>query len=374
LICGQVGRPGTGLHPLRGQNNVQGASHMGCDPALLPGSIALDAGRDAFEVRWGVPLPATNGLNALKMLDAATDGRVKALWAIGWDVLMTNPNASETARALRSLDLVIVQDMFLTETAREYGSVFLPACSSFEKEGTFMNAERRIQRVRAALPPAGQSKPDWQIVCEIARAMGGQGFNFVSPEEIWSEVRALCAGGRGMTYQRLDTEGLQWPCPAVDHAGTPKLHIDAFASGPRASLQAVEYRPSLETVSPAYPFQLMTGRCLYQFNAGTMTARTPNRDLRPSDVLDMSPGDATENGFHDGEQVRVVSRYGSAVLPVRVNAAMAGGQLFATFHTPDFRINAVTGPHRDPATGTPEYKLTVARVERTTSPSDGGDA
>jgi formate dehydrogenase major subunit len=374
LLTGNVGKPGAGINPLRGQNNVQGAAHMGCDPARLPGSMPFDHGGAVFERGWGLPLPVAKGLNALEMLDAAVDGRVKALWTIGWDVLTTNPDATETARALRSLDLLIVQDMFLTETARECGSVFLPACSSFEKEGTFMNAERRIQRVRAALPPAGQSKPDWQIVCEMAQTMGGRGFNFASPEEIWSEVRSLCAGGGGMTYQRLDTEGLQWPCPAVDHPGTPRLHIDAFAAGPRAALQAIEYRPSLETVSAAYPFHLMTGRCLYQFNAGTMTARTPNRELRPSDVLDMSPGDARENRLREGEQVRVVSRYGSAVLPVRVNAAMAAGQLFATFHTPDLRINAVTGPHRDPATGTPEYKLTAARVERTTSPGDDGGA
>jgi formate dehydrogenase major subunit len=374
LLTGNMGKPGAGINPLRGQNNVQGAAHMGCDPGRLPGSMPFDLGGAVFERGWGLALPVSQGLNALEMLDAGADGRFKALWTIGWDVLMTNPNATETARALQSLDLVIVQDMFLTETAREYGSVFLPACSSFEKEGTFMNAERRIQRVRAALRPAGQSKPDWQIICEIAQAMGGQGFNFVSPEEIWNEVRALCAGGRGMTYPRLDTEGLQWPCPAVDHPGTPTLHIDAFAAGPRAALQAVEYRPSPETVSAAYPFQLTTGRCLYQFNAGTMTGRTPNRELRPSDLLDMSPDDASENGFRDGEQVRVVSRYGSAVLPVHVDEAMVRGQLFATFHTPGFCINALTGPHRDPTAGTPEYKLTAVRVERFTIPSDGGGA
>jgi len=370
LLTGNVGKPGAGINPLRGQNNVQGASHMGCDPALLPGSIVLDDGRAAFEEGWGVPLPVRKGLNALQMLDAATDGRMKALWVIGWDVLLTNPNLTATSRALRSLDLVIVQDMFLTETAREYGSVFLPACSSFEKDGTFMNAERRIQRVRAALRPAASSKPDWQILCEVARGLGGHGFDFADAEAIWSEVRQLCPDGRGMSYRQLESGGLQWPCPADDHPGTPRLHVDGFAGGPRAALQAVDYRPGSEAVSDLYPFQLMTGRCLYQFNAGTMTARTPNQELRPSDVLDMSQDDARESGFCDGERVRVVSRYGSAVLPLRVNATIGRGQLFATFHTPDLRINTLTGPYRDPVTDTPQYKLTAARVEQIVIPGD----
>jgi formate dehydrogenase major subunit len=298
------------------------------------------------------------------MMDAAIDGRVKGLWAIGYDVLLTNPNAIETARALRSLDLVIVQDMFLTETAREYGSVFLPACSSFEKEGTFMNAERRIQRVRAALRPMGASKPDWRILCEVARAMGAKGFTFANPGEIWDEVRALCEGARGMTYARLDEGGLQWPCPTEDHAGTSILHCDTFALGARASLQAVEYRETPEEVTPVYPFQLITGRSLYQFNAGTMTGRTRNNELRPTDVLDISPDDAEPLDVHDGELVRVVSRYGSAVLPVHPNAAIRPGQLFATFQQPKVFLNALTGPHRDDVTGTPEYKMTAVRLER----------
>jgi formate dehydrogenase major subunit len=374
LLTGNVGRPGAGVNPLRGQNNVQGAAHMGCDPSLLPGSTPIAAGRAAFERGWGVQLPATNGLNALEMLDAAIDGRVRALWTTGWDLLMTNPNAAHTARALKSLDFFVVQDMFITETARDYGSVFLPACSSFEKDGTFMNAERRIQRVRPALRPAGSSKADWQIVCETADAMGGRGFSFSSPEEIWDEMRSLCEGGRGMTYARLDAGGLQWPCPSLDHPGTAILHAGAFVSGSRARLQPIEYRPSPETTSNAFPLWLITGRCLYQFNAATMSGRTPDVDLRPSDVLDISPVDAAAGTLDEGDRVRVISHYGSAVLPVHVTDAVAPGQLFATFHTPAVRMNAVTGPHRDSVVGTPEYKLTAVRVERVTGPSDAADA
>ncbi len=278
-------------------------------------------------------------------------------------MLLTHPNASDTRRALRALDLVIVQDLFLTETAREFGSVFLPACSSFEKDGTFMNAERRIQRVRAALRPVGASKPDWQILCEVARTMGVAGFAFTSPEEIWNEVRALCEGARGMTYARLDTSGLQWPCPAEDHPGTQIMHRDAFALGPRAALRPVEYRPTPEAPSDAYPFQLMTGRSLYQFNAGTMTRRTKNNELRPADLLDVSPDDAKQLDVHDKDVVRVVSRYGSAMVPVRLNTAIQPGHLFATFQTPEVFLNALTGPHRDETTGTPEYKVTAVRIE-----------
>ena len=281
LLTGNLGKAGAGVNPLRGQNNVQGAAHMGCDPAVLAGSTPIADGRHAVERCWSVSLPVTRGLHMLEMMDAAIDGRLKALWAIGYDVLLTNPNATETARAFRSLDLVIVQDMFLTKTAREFGTVFLPACSSFEKEGTFMNAERRIQRVRAALRPVGGSKPDWQILCEIARAMGGRGFDFANAAEIWDEVRALCEGARGMAYDRLDKTGLQWPCPTEDHPGSPILHIDTFPLGPRARLHAVPYRPTQETVGEALPFLLMTGRSLYQFNAGTMTT-TRRRQMVPA--------------------------------------------------------------------------------------------
>jgi formate dehydrogenase major subunit len=363
LLTGNVGRPGAGVNPLRGQNNVQGAAHMGCDPGVLPGSLPLDRGRQACEALWGVALPAAPGLHLMEMIDAALTGRLKALWAIGYDVLLTNPNASETLRALRSLELVIVQDMFLTETARECGTVFLPACSSFEKEGTFMNAERRIQRVRAVIRPVGSAKPDWQIISETARAMGGRGFAFATPEDIWNEVRALCDGARGMTYSRLDERGLQWPCPGEQHPGTSILHRDTFAHGPRAVLQPLEYRETSEVATPEYPFILITGRSLYQFNAGTMTGRTANNELRPSDVLDMSPVDSARLELSDGQMVRLSSRYGAATLPVSVNSKLKPGQLFATFQTPRVFLNALTGPFRDPIVGTPEYKVTAVRVE-----------
>jgi formate dehydrogenase major subunit len=293
---------------------------------------------------------------------------LKALWVIGYDVLLTNANARNTARAFEAMDFVVVQDLFMTETARRFGSVFLPACSSFEKDGTFMNAERRIQRVRRAVPPAGSSKPDWEIIGHVARAMGHpEGFAFQSVEDIWSEIRAGCAGARGMTYERLERVGLQWPCPDELHPGTPILHVDTCASGDRAPLSLIDYQPTSEQTTPKYPFLLTTGRSLYAFNANTMTGRCRTRELRPADRLEMAQTDADMAEVRNGDAVRLISRYGSAVLPVHISAAIRAGDLFATFHTADIFLNNVTGSQRDRTAGTPEYKVTAVRIERVKS-------
>jgi formate dehydrogenase major subunit len=365
LLTGNLGKPGAGVNALRGQNNVQGAAHMGCEPQTLPGGMPLDAGRGTFETLWKASIPLNRGLHQLEMMRAAETGALKALWTIGYDVMLSNPNARETARALKALDLVIVQDLFMTETARQFGTVFLPACSSFEKDGTFMNAERRIQRIRQAVPAAGSSKSDWAIICDLAKALNHpQGFTVASAEEIWDEVRAACEGARGMSYARLELEGLQWPCPDEGHPGTPVLHLDAWGAAGRARLLCVGYIASPECTSPKYPFVLNTGRTLYAFNASTMTGRCRTTELRPTDLLDIAPTDAGSADLHDGDLVKLVSRYGSAVLPVHVSPAIRAGELFATFHTAATLLNTVTGPHVDLATGTPEYKVTAVRFEK----------
>jgi formate dehydrogenase major subunit len=300
----------------------------------------------------------------MEMIDAAGQGRLKALWAIGYDVALTNPNAGATCRALAGLDLLIVQDLFKNRVA-DYASVFLPAASPFEQDGTYMNAERRVQRVRPAIAPRGHSMLDWRIICEVARAMGHGGqFDFNSPEEIWDEIRSVWPAGRGITYSRLDSGGgLQWPCPDDKHPGTPILHVDAFAIGGRAGLRVVDFAPTGEQTSPEYPFLLSTGRTLYQFNAGTMTMRTPNARLRPEDTLDISPADAARLGLCDGARATVHSRYGKANLRVHVSESVKPGELFATFHTARAGVNHVTGNRRDDQVGTPEYKVTAVRVE-----------
>jgi formate dehydrogenase major subunit len=365
LLTGNIGRPGGGINPLRGQNNVQGSAHMGCDPDSLTGSVSLADGSDLFSQTWQAPVPTRKGLNLLEMLDAAESGKFKGLWAIGYDVLLTNPNTHGTKRALENLELVIIQDMFLNETAKEFGTVFLPAASSFEKDGTFMNAERRIQRVRKATEPVGASRLDWEIICGVARAMGrGELFQFNSAEEIWNEIRSVWKAGAGISYQRLERKGLQWPCPSEDHPGTQVLHADTFPGGRRAGLRQIEYRPTGETADGEYPFTLVTGRTLYQFNAGTMTSRTANNLLRPHDYLDVSAEDAERLGLSGDSKVRIRSRYGEAILPIRIENAMRPGELFATFHTPESFVNNVTSLRRDNYVSTPEYKVTAVRLEK----------
>jgi formate dehydrogenase major subunit len=364
LLTGNIGKRGSGINPLRGQNNVQGAAHMGCDPGILTGSVSLNDGRELFENVWRQPVPFPKGLNLLEMMDAAEEGKLKALWAIGYDIALTNANTTATRRALRSLDFLVVQDLFLNETAQQFGSIFLPAASSFEKDGTFMNAERRIQRVRKAIEPVGQSKSDWEIICDLAKAMGkAEFFSYNSAEDVWDEIRSVWPAGRGISYQRLDHGGLQWPCPSEDRGGTEIMHSDSFPVGAKAALRRVPYRPTEETVSEEFPFLLMTGRTLHQFNAGTMTMRTPNEELRPTDLLDISVGDAEQLKLHNGQQVQVRSRYGSTVLPIRITSTVQRGELFATFHTARVFLNRVTSPHRDRYVKSPEYKVTAVSIE-----------
>jgi formate dehydrogenase major subunit len=371
LLTGNIGKPGTGINPLRGQNNVQGAAHMGCDPGILTGSVPLNDARPLFESVWGASVPHERGLNMLEMMDAAAAGKLKALWTIGYDVALTNANTSATERALRSLDLVIVQDLFLNETARQFGSIFLPAASSFERDGTFMNAERRIQRIHKAIRSVGQSKPDWEIICALAQAMGkGAFFHYNSAEEIWDEIRAVWPAGRGITYQRLEDGGLQWPCPDVNDPGTEFLHAESFPIGKKAALRRIPYRPTKEVTTEEFPFLLVTGRTLYQFNAGTMTMRTANAELRATDLLDVSAEDANALKLHDGERVRIWSRYGEAALPIRITPSVRRGELFATFHTAEVFLNRLTSRHRDRYVKTPEYKVTAVRIEKSMSGPD----
>lgn len=365
LLTGNLGKRGAGVNPLRGQNNVQGSAQMGCDPANLTGSIALDDGRALFESVWNAPVPHEKGLNLLEMMDSASDGDFKALWSIGYDIYLTNADAHETERALRAMELVIVQDMFLNETAREFAHVFLPAASSFEKDGTFMNGERRVQRIRRAVTPRGNSKSDWEIICELAAAMDkGEYFDFHSPEEIWNEIRAVWKASYGITYERLEDHGLQWNCFSESDAGTEVLHKDSFPLGKRAALKRIAFAPTEEIVSAEFPFLLTTGRTLFHFNAGTMTQRTNNAKLRPSDLLEMNPFDAERLSFKNGEIVNLQSRYGEAKIPVHINAKVKKGELYATFHNPEIFLNKLTGTHRDRLVKTPEYKVTAVRIDK----------
>ena len=363
LLTGNLGKPGSGINPLRGQNNVQGAAHMGCDPATLTGSQSFTDAGYKFSLKWGRSLPTSHGLDLLQMMDAANDGKLKALWAFGYDIYQTLANAHKTADALQKMELLVIQDLFMNETARAFGHVFLPAASVFERDGTFMNSDRRVQRIRQAILPPGEAKSDWWILQAIAQRMGhSHGFDFDGPESIWNEVRELWAGGAGLSYQRLENEDLHWPCPHTSHPGTPILHEHSFALGPRASLACIPFVPTSEACDDDYPLLLTTGRTLYHFNSGTMSYRTPNAELRPSDTLDMSPEDAQELALHEGDQVQVDSRYGTAQLPVRISKRIKRGELFASFHRADLLLNRITSAERDRLVHAPEYKVTAVRV------------
>ena len=365
LLTGNFGKPGCGINPLRGQNNVQGAAHMGCDPASLTGAQNIADAGTHFESIWGAPIPAAHGLDLLSMLDAARAGTFKALWAIGYDVFLSMANAAQTAQAFSQLELVIVQDLFLNETARAFGTVFFPAASVFEKDGTFMNSDRRVQRVRQSIEPRGECKPDWWIIQALAKRMQhARGFEFADAEQIWNEVRAVWPAGAGLSYARLASEDLHWPCAHENHPGTPILHVDNFQHGKAAALARIAFLPTAEQCDENYPLLLSTGRTLYQFNAGTMTGRTANNVLRPSDTLDMAPTDAARLALRNGESVRVSSRYGSIVLPLRILEGIKPGEVFATFHRPDLFINRITSPHRDRLVNAPEYKVTAVHVEK----------
>lgn len=365
LLTGNLGRRGAGVNPLRGQNNVQGSAHMGCDPGLLTGGVNLEAERARFEALWGTALPSEPGYNVVEMIGAAGRGELKCLWITGYDVLPTLPNRTSTREALSRVETVIVQDIFINETAREFGTIFLPAASMFEHDGTFMNSERRIQRVRQAVPPPGAARPDWQILCDVARAMGrGAGFGFGSAAEIWDEVRAAWPGGAGVTGERLDEAGVQWPCRDEREPGTEYLYAESFGAGPRAKLACIDYAPTAETVTPEFPLLLTTGRSLYQFNAGSMTSRGRTRELRPTDLLEINAIDAAAAGLESGAAVRVRSRYGEARLRAWVTDRVQPGELFTTFQDPAAMVNFLTSSHGDRITGAPEYKVTAVCVER----------
>lgn len=364
LLTGNLGKAGAGINPLRGQNNVQGAAVMGCEPGSLTGSTPIAEGRARFEAVWRAKIPATRGMNLLEMMDAAAAGRLKALYVIGYDVLLTLAKTSDVRRAMGGLEAVIVQDFVMNETARAFGTVFLPVATTFEKDGTFMNAERRIQRVRKAIAAPEQARTDSWIVAQLAGRLGcTRGFDFKGVADIWDEVREVWPAVAGIDYSRIESAGLQWPCPTQQHPGTAVLHGKSFAKRPRAALERVEFVPTEERRSDEYPYLLTTGRNLYQFNAGTMTGHTANLQLRPHDTLDVSPDDAARLHIEEGAEVRVTSRHGSIVLPARIDPRVRPGQLFATFHEPGRFVNQVTSAVRDRRVGAPEYKVTCVRIE-----------
>ena len=364
LATGNIGRPGTGINPLRGQNNVQGASDVGSLPTYFAGYQPFDDPALAAKHQQvtGRPLPAKRGMKTPDMWDAALEGRLKGLWIIGYDVAQTDPNLKKVREALSRLEFLVVQDLFLTETTK-FAHLVLPGASFLEKDGTFTNLERRIQRIRKAVEPPGGVLPDWQVVSEVSTRMGYP-MSYGHPSEIMDEIATLTPSLAGVSYERLErAEGLQWPVPAKDHPGTSLMHGDRFPQG-RARFVAVDYLPPGESPTEAYPFVLITGRILQHYNCGAQTRRTAIMQVVDTDVLEMHPEDARRLGFRDGDTARLVSARGEAVLPVALSERVQPGELFTSFHFPASAVNDLTSHHADESSKCPEYKVSAVRVEK----------
>ena len=369
MATGNLGRRGVGVNPLRGQNNVQGSCDMGSFPHELPGyqHISNEAARETFEEEWGVKLDAEPGLRIPNMFDAAIDGTFKGLYVQGEDILQSDPNTKHVSAGLAAMDLVVVQDLFLVETAN-YAHVFLPGATFLEKDGTFTNAERRIQLVRKVMSPKN-GYGDWEITQLIAQAMGLD-WNYKHPSEIMDEIAKLTPSFRRVSYQRLEEEGsVQWPCNDEHPHGVPIMHIDKFARG-KGKFVITEYVPTDEKTGPRFPLLLTTGRILSQYNVGAQTRRTDNSSWHPEDVLEINPHDAEERGVKDGDWVRVQSRAGEASLRAKISERMAPGVVYTTFHHPQSQANVITTDNSDWATNCPEYKVTAVQVSPTNGPSD----
>jgi formate dehydrogenase major subunit len=361
MATGNIGRDGVGVNPLRGQNNVQGSCDMGSFPHELPGyrHVSDDAVRSVFETLWGRTLLAEPGLRIPNMFDAAIDGSFRALFVHGEDIAQSDPNIKHVTAALSAMELVVVQDLFLNETSK-FAHVFLPGTSFLEKDGTFTNAERRINRVRPVMAPR-TGKHEWQIVCEIAQAMGYP-MRYDHPSQIMDEVAITTPTFAGVSFRKLDEVGsVQWPCNERAPDGTPIMHVDGFVRG-KGRFVETTYVPTEERSTRRFPLILTTGRILSQYNVGAQTRRTANVAWHPEDVLEIHPHDAEVRGISDGDEVTLASRVGQTSLRARIADRMPVGVVYTTFHHPVTGANVVTTEHSDWATNCPEYKVTAVQV------------
>lgn len=364
MLTGQIGRPGTGVNPLRGANNVQGCCDMGALPNLLPGyqKIDDDEARRKFEEAWGVELNGEPGLTVTEIIDAAKDGDIKAMYILGENPVLSDPDSSHVVAGLKNLDFLVVQDIFLTETAA-LADVVLPGATFAEKDGTFTNTERRVQRVHKAIEPVGDARPDWIIVRDIANVMGA-GWTYGSPKEIMDEIRQVVWQYGGIRYGRLEQGGIQWPCPKESHAGTAILHQDRFACG-LGRMTAVGFIESDELPDEEYPFIFNTGRDLMHFHTGSMTRRSHGlATLLPCALVDINPADAEALGISDGDMIRVTSRRGSVQAAASVTDRSPVGAVFLPFHFAEAAANLLTNTARDPECKIPELKVCAVRVEK----------
>ena len=368
MMTGNIGRPGVGVNPLRGQNNVQGSCDMGSFPHELPGyqHVSDAAARGRFEAAWGVQIDDEPGLRIPNMFDAAISGHFRAMYVQGEDIAQSDPNTQHVEEALRSLDCLIVQDIFLNETAK-FAHVLLPGSTFLEKNGTFTNAERRINRVRKVMPPIA-GKEDWEVTVELSNALGYP-MNYSHPSEIMDEIAALTPSFAGVSYDKLEQHGsLQWPCNAENPIGMPIMHVESFPIG-KAQFAITEFVATTERANRRFPLLLTTGRILSQYNVGAQTRRTDNQVWHDEDILEVHPHDAEERGINDGDWLGITSRAGQTVLRARISERMQPGVVYTTFHHPGSGANVITTDNSDWATNCPEYKVTAVQVEKVSQPS-----
>lgn len=363
MITGHLGIENAGINPLRGQNNVQGACDMGALPNTFPGYQSVTEGKtiDFFEDYWGVKLSGNNGLRIPEMLDEAYAGNVKAMYIMGEDPVLSDPDANHVKKALDNLDFLVVQDVFLSETAK-FADVVLPATLYAEKDGTFTNTERRVQRVRKAVEAPGECRLDWKILSDVAKGLGAKGFDYENAEDIFNEIRDTTPSYRGMTYERIDKIGLQWPCPTVEHPGTPYLHKGVFPRG-KGWMIPVEYEAPAELVCEEYPMLLSTGRMLYHYNIMTRNSDSLET-IRPYELAEIHPVDAERLELNEEDFIRVTSRRGSIKTRVTITDKVKPGMMFMTFHYWEAPVNELTNAAYDPVTKTAEYKISAVRVEK----------
>jgi formate dehydrogenase alpha subunit len=362
MITGHLGVENAGVNPIRGQNNVQGACDMGALPNSYPGypSVLDFEAQKKFSQAYGVRMPEDMGLRIPEMFDLAVEGTVKAMYVMGEDPALTDADANHVRRALANLDFLVVQNIFMTETAK-YADVFLPAALYAEKDGTFTNTERRVQLVRKAVEPPGQARPDWEIVQDLGKRMGIP-WHYDSPEDIFEEIRSVTPQYAGMTYERMGTQGLQWPCPTEDHPGTLYLHKGQFTRG-KGLLQGIGFQEPAELTDEEYPILLTTGRMLFHYCVTTRLSQNLEW-LRPYELAEVNPEDAARLGVVEDELVRVTSRRGSITTRVTLTDKVPPGVMFMTFHFKESPVNELTNAEGDPVTKTAEFKVCAVRVDK----------
>jgi formate dehydrogenase alpha subunit len=365
MLCGNIGIEGGGVNPLRGQNNVQGACDMGGLPNVFSGyQVVTDPGlRNKMEEAWGVSdLPDQIGLTATKMMPKAYDGELKAMYIIGENPLVSDPDLNHVEKSLANLEFLIVQDIFLTETAK-LADVVLPSACFAEKEGTFTNTERRVQRIRKAVDPPGQALEDWKITCEIGTQMG-YSMSYENSKAIMEEISSVTPSYAGITYDRIEYEGIFWPCPDIEHPGTPILHREKFTRG-KGMFHAIDYIPPAEQIDKEYPMYLTTGRLLYQYHTGTMSMKTDDLNERaPESFVEISLQDANKFDIKDGSMINIASRRGNINARAKVSGKAVPGTVFIPFHYAQAAANKLTNAALDPVSGIPEYKVCAVKLSK----------